>query len=586
MYAVTGSSRQLAVGPVALVSLLTATGLATITTYEENPSLYIQLAVTVSLLVGFIQVGMGLLRLGFLVSFMSHAVIGGFTGGAAILIGISQAKHLLGYDVPKSHSIQEYLEGIFSNIGKLHWQTLLFSLLWLGLLIGSKLAGKRWKRLKLLKAMGPLIVTVLGTFLTYVARLDRHAGLKIVGDIPDGLPKASASYALGRSGDLLTTALIISFVGFLESIAIAQAIAKKHGYKVDSNQELIGLGSANLIGSLFQSYPTTGGFSRTAINNEAGAQTPLASILSAFVILLTLLVLTPLFHYLPKSVLGAIVVSAVASLVDLAEAQSLYRVSKFDFAVWLAAFMGVLLLGVEMGVGVAIVVSLLIVIYKVSRPKTAVLGKIPGHRVFRDITQYPQGELHEGVLVFRMDAPLFFANAQYFRDKVDESEDALWCAFNQRAGAGDGKMTLGGVVHFVVLEMAPMATIDATGAHVLHEMAHDYKARGVQLVLANPNRGSLAVLERAGVIDEVGREWVFFRAHEAVAACRAALKGLEAPTAAPSMACAAALAEQAAAAGGDLEAGAADRGNCRQCTVLEGPTLDAITAVKMVPHRS
>lgn len=209
MYAVTGSSRQLAVGPVALVSLLTATGLSEITEYEDNPALYVKLAFTVSLLVGIIQLGMGLLRLGFLVTFLSHSVISGFTSGAAILIGISQAKHLLGYDVKKSHSIQEYLESIFSNIEDLHWETLLFSILWLVLLFGSKTVAKKWKRLSLLKAMAPLIVTLLGTLIVYAGRLDKEADIKIVGEIPDGLPTPKALFSLGDTGTLIVPAIII-----------------------------------------------------------------------------------------------------------------------------------------------------------------------------------------------------------------------------------------------------------------------------------------------------------------------------------------------------------------------------------------
>jgi len=456
--------------------------------------------------------------------------------------------------VDKSTTLQAYLGSIFGNIADIHWPTVGMSLFWICLLLGMKRAASHHKGLKWLKAAGPLTVTVLGTLITFAGRLDKELDIRVVGSIPDGLPRPSADFNFSEGGTLVTSALIVCFVGFIESFAIAEAMSQRHGYKVDANQELLGLGLSNVFGSFFGAYPVTGSFSRTAVNNEAGARTHLAGVVSSLLIMLTLLFLTPLFYYLPNSVLGAIVISAVIGLVELREAQHLYRTAREDFGVWLAAFCGVLFLGVEVGIALAIGLSLALVIYSVARPHVAVLGAIPGTQVYRDITQYPGAEVSEGVLVFRLDAPLFFANSYFFQDKLIEMETAMFCAYRH------SKTGVRGVVHYVVLAMGPMTSIDATGMHLLAEVARSYKARGVQLVLSNPSASVVTSLLKSDIIDIVGREWVFYSPHEAVEVCRDRLRGLTEPRVST------------------LPVGCktTESGRCRACEEITHPALKAL----------
>jgi len=284
IYALLGTSRQLAVGPVAMVSLLTAAGIGTLA--EGGTETYILLAVTLAFLVGLIQFLLGLFKLGFLVNFLSHPVISGFTSAAALIIGLSQLKHLLGIDIPRSHHVHEILLNAFERFDEINW--LIFAVGIGGILIikGIKLINKA--------IPGPLMAVLFGTLAVWGFGLAER-GVKIVGEVPSGLPGFSLpTLDMDTLKILIPIALTIALVSFMESIAVAKAIQAKHrDYKVLPNQELIALGMANIGGSFLQSYPTTGGFSRTAINDQSGANTGLASIISAGLIILTLLFLTP-----------------------------------------------------------------------------------------------------------------------------------------------------------------------------------------------------------------------------------------------------------------------------------------------------
>ena len=553
-YAVFGTSRQLAVGPVALVSLLTESALSSklpkdITCGEADlPSTsaacgeYVSAAMTISCLTGIIMLGMGVTRLGFLVSFLSHSVISGFTSAAAILIGSTQLKHVLGYDIYRGHTLQETLESAIKKVDGFHGLTFGLGILWLAMLLAFKELGKNVaadsnksnfqlpesvrKYVKLLRPLGPLIVCTVATIVSRATDVKSH-GVKIIASIPDGLPSFEFP-SLEQAKLLYSDALVISFIGFLESIAIAKSLAARNHYELDSNQELIGIGISNLLGGCFGSYPVTGSFSRSAVNNDTGARTSLAGFITGLVMLLTLLVLTPLFYFLPRNALAAIVISSVLGLVDTAEARFLWRVRKLDFALWFCSFFGTLLLGVELGIAISVTLSLVFVIYETARPHTAILGKLPGISVYRSVVQYPQAETHEGIVIIRIDAPLYFANVDYAKDRLREFEYLSYYMHK-----GDSQSKIKGVPHFVILEMGPMASIDSTGLHALSEIVREYKGRGVQLCLSNPNGMVLRALERADVITSVGRDWVFTRVVDAVAACQMAMLELAAPSAQP-----------------------------------------------------
>ena len=309
-YAVFGSSRQLAVGPVALVSLLLSTGLTMVLekqgitpdNTENYETIYATLALQTSVLVGFFNLVMGVLRLGFVTIFLSHAVVSGFTSAAAIIIGLSQVKYIFGYDVPSDKSLHKMLYNIFANISEFNWKTFLLGTSCTVTLMGMKKLSQKYPKFKWCRAAGPLLVTVVTIVLQAIFDLQSH-GIPTVGYIPPGLPTFSASDVFPLSstvefGDLSIVVLSIVIIGFLESIAIAKQLAQKHSYELDSSMELVGLGMANLASGLFGGYPVTGSFSRSAVNNEAGAQSGISGVVTATMVAITLLLLTPVFELL------------------------------------------------------------------------------------------------------------------------------------------------------------------------------------------------------------------------------------------------------------------------------------------------
>ncbi|MDH3294685.1 MAG: sulfate permease, partial [Acidimicrobiia bacterium] len=309
LYALFGTSRQLAVGPVAIVSLLTASALAPLV--EEGTAGYLAAAALLALLVGLVHLVMGIGRLGFVVNLLSHSVLVGFTAAAAIIIGFSQVKHVLGISPPRSEDFAGTVEGVFSRLGQTNLTTLTIGL---GAVI-ALFAMRRWAR----RIPGALVVVVVSILAVGLFDLEDR-GVTVVGQIPDSLPMlALPTLDGGLIGNLLTTAIVITIVGFMESIAVAKVYARRHRYDVDPNKELIGLGAANVASGLFGGYPVTGGFSRTAVNESAGARTPVASLVTAGVVLMTIALLTPLFSSLPNAALGAIIIAAVVGLIDVKE---------------------------------------------------------------------------------------------------------------------------------------------------------------------------------------------------------------------------------------------------------------------------
>lgn len=487
-YALFGTSRQLAVGPVAMVSLLVAASVGPIA--GGNTEQYIAIALLLSLMVGFLQFALGIARFGFLVNFLSHPVLSGFTSAAALIIGLSQLKHLLGIDIPRSNYIHEILGDAYQQIGAVEPMTLVLGLGSIALLVGLK----RWKK----AFPGALVAVAVTTVAVWAFGLNEH-GVSIVGDVPRGLPTPIVpALDLDTMQTLIPATLTIALVGFMESIAVAKVYASRHRYEVDANKELVGLGLANIFGAFFRAYPTTGGFSRTAVNDQAGARTNLAAIFSAIVIALTLLLLTPLFYYMPNAVLAAIVMVAVASLIDLEEARTLWQVNRKDFALMMLTFAATLSLGIEEGILVGVIVSLIVIIHEISQPHTAIEGRLPGTETYRNLSRNPEALTRAHVVVVRMDAPLYFANAATFKDLIMELD------------INDPELQA------VVVNMYPVNRIDSTGAHTLLEVIEDCRRNDVDLYLAGVKGPVRDALERAGVLDVLGRDHLFHEVHNAV----------------------------------------------------------------------
>jgi SulP family sulfate permease len=487
-YALFGTSRQLAVGPVAMVSLLVAASVGPLAGGDMER--YIALAIMISVMVGLFQFILGVARFGFLVNFLSHPVLSGFTSAAALIIGLSQLKHLLGVDIPRSNYVHDILIEAYQQLGAIDPTTLVLGLGSIALLVGLR----RWKK----AFPGALVAVALTTAVVWALGLD-ESGVAIVGDVPRGLPGFfMPSFELDTLQSLIPATLTIALVGFMESIAVAKVYASRHRYEVDANQELIGLGLANVFGALFQAYPTTGGFSRTAVNDQAGAQTNLAGVFSAVVIALTLLLLTPLFYYMPNAVLAAIVMVAVFGLIDIQEARYLWKVDRTDFALMMLTAAATLILGIEEGILVGVIVSLIVIIHEISQPHTAIEGRLPGTETYRNLKRNPEALTRASVVVVRMDASLSFANASTFRDLIMELD------------IKDPELQA------VVINMYPINRVDSTGAHALVEIIEDCGRNDVDIYLAGVKGPVKDVLSDAGVMDALGPNRLFHEVYDAV----------------------------------------------------------------------
>ncbi len=491
LYAIFGTSRQLAVGPVAMVALLIATGVGQLA--EPGSAQFVSLAILLALLVGSIQLLMGLFRLGFMVNFLSHPVISGFTSAAALIIGLSQLKHLLGIDLPRSSYVFEIIIGAFKNIELINLPTLATGLI--GIVVITWL--KRLNR----SIPGPLVVVAVGIGVVYWLNL-HLLGIKIVQEVPQGLPVFSIpTIDYGSVSSLLPIALTIALVGFMESIAVAKSIQSKHkDYQIDANQELIGLGMANLVGSLFKSFPTVGGFSRTAVNDQAGAKTGLASIISAALIILTLLFLTPLFYYLPMAILASVIMVAVFGLIDFKEAKQLWKTDRTDFYMLLTTFLTTLGLGIEQGIMVGVVLSLAMVIYRSTYPHIASLGKIPNTSYYRNVERFPQVEQRSDILVMRFDAPLFFANTNFFKDKLTQ--------LMQQKGHH---------LKLVILNAEAISTMDSSAIHMLVDCFNELKEAGITIYLTGVIGPVRDIMYKSGLINLIEEANMFMHVHDAVA---------------------------------------------------------------------
>lgn len=490
VYAIFGTSRQLAVGPVAIVSLMTASALAPL--FEQDSAGYVSAAALLAIMVGAVHLVLGFGRLGFIVNFLSHSVLVGFTSAAAIIIGFSQVKHVLGISIPRSEAFDETAREVVKAADQTHAATLILGLGSIALL----LAMKRWMK----QIPSALVLVVLTIAAVQLFDLESR-GVKTVGDIPSSLPAFGLpDLDTGTMGSLLVTALVITLVGFMESIAVAKVYARRHRYDVDANQELVGLGFANVASGLFGGYPVTGGFSRTAVNDTAGARTPLASIVTAILVLLTVVFLTPLFSALPQAALGAIIIVAVLNLIDIEEMRHIAHVKRSDVIGMSIAFVATLALGIELGILVAVVASMLVVFARMSKPHTATLGRIPGTTSYRNVDRFPEAEVDEGVRVIRIDAAMSFANAQFVKRLTLDAA----CDLDQAP-------------RVLVLDCSGINDIDATGADTLSEIIAELDESPVSLHLADVKGPVRDVLRRAGLWDRLdGR--IHATPHQAVLA--------------------------------------------------------------------
>jgi SulP family sulfate permease len=489
VYAFLGSSRQLAIGPVAVSSLLVFGGISQLA--EPGTAAYVELVILASFLIGLTEIIGSFLKLGFLVNFLSHPVIAGFTSAAALIIGISQLQYLLGFAIP---NFPHPIERLFYALEHYEQTNLLAFTFCLGTIIfiyGLRRINK--------KLPGGLIAVILGTLLSWHFQLEAK-GLKIVGSVPDGLPNFQVPhFDLATIQQLMPTVLTVAVIGLVESLSIAKVIgSKQHSYSIKPNQEFLALGMSKLIGSFFQSLPTYGSFTRSAINYESGATSTVASLITGALIGLTLLFLTPLFYYLPMAILAAIILLAVKSLFDFEEATHLWHTHRRDFSMMLVTFIVTLAIDIPIGILTGVLLSAGASLYRSSKPHIALLGKIPKTTHYRNLERFPNAEQLEHQLIMRFDDQLYFANASYFKEVV-----------RQLLKESDRKIA------YFYLDATNIHDVDSSGLHALKEIYYWLKKRKVQLCICGATGPVRDLLFKSGLMDEIGKENHFVYIHTA-----------------------------------------------------------------------
>ena len=500
-YAVLGRSRQLALGPVAIVSLLTASGLEPLA--GGDTGLYVSLAATLALMVGIMMMVMGAARLGFVANFLSHPVLSGFTSAAAIIIAGTQLRNLLRVDLVRSEFTFDIVVDAARRLNEVHLLTLAIGSF--GFL--ALIALRRWRP----AVPWALLVVVVATAVVTVFHLEDQ-GVQVVGAIPESLPRPQVPpLDVDRFGTLFSLSLTITLVAMVESLAMAQYFAARNRYRIRAGQEFVALGLANVTSGIFQGYPVAGSFSRTAVNGASGARTPVAGLVTAAVIGITLVVAAPLFRTLPKAVLASVVFMAATGLFDVAEARRLWRVKRSDFSLLVLAFGATLVLGIERGIVVAVVASLLVMLRHTTSPHVAILGRLPGTPVFRNVDRAPDAVTSPGVVVMRVDAPLYFANAEFLKDKIRGVEI-------RNPG-----------LRILVFDAGSVNDLDSSADRALHEIADDFSARGLELYVAGAKGIILDVMRRSGFYQHLGAEHFFLSVDEAVRAAEAQLMAEDIP---------------------------------------------------------
>jgi SulP family sulfate permease len=500
-YALFGSSRVLAVGPVAVVSLMTAAAVSEVA--EPGSAEYVGAAIALAALSGAMLLALGLARLGFLANLLSHPVISGFITALAVLIAFSQARHLLGVDAG-GHALPEIVVSLGAHLGGSSPWTLAVGISAVAFLSWAR-SGLRPLALRLgaaarladiLTKAGPVVAVAAGTAVVAVLGLDGE-GVRIVGEIPRGLPGLSLPpLDVELWQRLAPAALLISIVGFVESVSVAQSLAARRRQRVDANQELIGLGAANVAASLSGGYPVTGGFARSVVNFDAGARTPLAGVFTAVLIAVTAIFLTPLFYHLPNAVLAATIVVAVLSLVDRGALVRTWRYSRADFVAMAVTIALVLLAGVEVGITAGVGLSIALFLWRSSRPHMAVVGQVPGTEHFRNVERHAV-RVSDQVLTLRVDESLYFANTRYLEDRLAK-------LVAERPLLSD-----------VVLMCSAVNLIDASALESLEAIVDRLEAAGVRFHLSEVKGPVMDRLERTDFLDHLtGR--VFLSQHQAM----------------------------------------------------------------------
>jgi SulP family sulfate permease len=504
VYAILGTSRQMAVGPVAIVSLLLTAGLTPFA--DPNSEQYVHMALATSFIVGLLSMAFGFAHIGVLANFLSHSVISGFTSASALIIGFSQAKLLFGIKLPRTDTFEDTVYELFTHLHETNLWTLLVSAVALLLLYGIQFLNRKKGWL----VPGPLIVVAISTVLSFALDLEHIVHIAIVGTIPEGLPKpVFPAFSFTDFINIIPTAFSITLIGYLESLAVSEKFAEKFKYKIRANRELIALGLANFVGSFFSAYPVTGSFSRTAVNANAGAKTPLSGVFAAILVALSALFLTKVIYYIPTCILAAVIVVAVSNLFDYEIAIELWRVNKKDLFVLIVAFVATLALGVEIGIVLAVVTSLGIIVQRIAFPRVTLLAKMTGSsHTYVNMKVAPLAESYPGLMIVHIDAPIFFANAKLIKKKIMNK-------VNKRE-----------YVKAILLECSAISDLDAPGLHAIEQLNETLQKKNIHLLFAHLSGPARNMIKKE-LAAKIGLHKFFWNLNEAIEVYKARIMNNE-----------------------------------------------------------
>ncbi|XP_060211524.1 probable sulfate transporter 3.5 [Lycium barbarum] len=516
IYAIFGSSRHLAVGTVATCSLLIAETIQVKVKPQENMPLYLSLVYTATLVSGLVQTALGVLRLGFLVDFLSHSTITGFMGGTALIICLQQLKGILGLKHFTSHTdVVHVLSSVFEHRKEWTWQCVVVGVIFLTFLQLSRYVKKKKPNLFWVSAIAPIIVVVVGCLFAYLFNAEKH-GIPIVGKLSKGINPPSLQL-LNFSPEYISVAvkagIITAMVSLAEGIAIGRSFSIMDNEQIDGNKEMIAIGLMNIVGSFTSCYLSTGPFSKTAVNHNAGCKSQMSNVVMSMCMLLTLLFLAPLFGYTPLVALAAIIMSAMLGLIDYEKAYHLYKTDKFDFLICMVAFFGVSFVSMDMGLMMSVGLALIRALLYVARPPTCKLGTIT-NTAFRDIEQYPGSNGTPGMLILKLGSPIYFPNSNYVRERI-----LRWVRDEQSLANSKRNE-----IEYLLLDFGGVTSIDITGVETLFEVRRSLEAKSIKMILINPRLGVMEKLIVTRFIDVIGKESVFLTIEEAIETCRFSLK--------------------------------------------------------------
>ncbi|XP_019155864.1 PREDICTED: probable sulfate transporter 3.5 isoform X1 [Ipomoea nil] len=519
IYAVFGSSKHLAVGTVAASSLLIAATIEEVVKPQDNLELYVDLVFTATLVSGLMQTVMGLLRLGILVDFLSHSTITGFMGGTAVLICLQQLKGILGLKhFTHKTDLISVIRSIFANKNECNWRAIVIGVVFLAFLQSTRYVKKKIPRLFWVSAIAPMVCVIVGCLFAYFAHADK-LGIQTVGDLKKGINPLSIQrlnfdpkyiYAPIKAGT------ITAMIALAEGIAIGRSFAVMQNEQIDGNKEMIAFGLMNIIGSFTSCYLTTGPFSKTAVNYNAGCRTAMSNVVMSICMCLTLLFLAPIFSYTPLVALSAIIASAMLGLIKYKKFYHLYQTDKFDFLICMVGVFGVIFISMTYGLVLSISLALVRALLHVARPPSCKLGSMVESGIYCDIEQYPGATGFPGILILQLGSPIYFANANYIRERI-----LRWIRDEQKISNSKGAE-----VEFLLLDFGAINSIDVTGIETLVEIRKSLLAKEIKMILINPRLGVMEKLMLSKFIEIIGKESVFLSIDDAIEFCKFSLKSM------------------------------------------------------------